>query len=78
MSRIGSGCAAVTVTANVSDTVPPLPSLAVTVMVAVPLAFAVAISVEPSAATNTADKPVTEDAAFSVSASLSGSLNTAA
>ena len=38
--------AAFTVRVKVSDTVPPLPSSAVTVIVAVPRAFAVAVSVE--------------------------------
>ena len=68
--------AALTVTVKESSTVPPLPSLAVTVMVAVPRPWAVAVRLDPSEATETVATASSEDAAVTLSASLSASLNT--
>ena len=68
--------AAFTLTVNVSDTVPPLPSSAVTVMAAVPLLLAETVRLDWSAATDTVAAASSSDAAVTVRLSLSASANT--
>ena len=69
---------AFTVMVKASDTVPPRPSLVVTVMVAVPRPWVTParVSLEPSDATETVALPVSEDAAVMARLSPSASLNT--
>ena len=68
--------AAFTVTVKVSEIVPPLPSLAVTVMVDTPRALAVIVRAEPSEAASTVATDPFEDVAVIVSESPSASSNT--
>ena len=68
--------AAFTVTVKVSSTVPPLPSEAVTVMVAVPRLLAVTVRLDPSDATDTVALVSSLEEAVMVRLSPSASSNT--
>ena len=68
--------AAVTVTSKASDAVPPLPSLAVTVMVAVPALWARTVRLAPPVATDAVATALSDDLAVMVRVSPSGSSNT--